>query len=212
MEVGSKSALVLVGLAAIVVAGLLVGPESLLGQAQALLDSPWFPVFLVGLYLVRPLLGWPITALSALVGYKYGIALGVPVALLGAVGSTFIAYAAMRYLDLDSGLLGRASDGSTEFFSQTGELRGMISARVAPVPSEATSLAAGAADIHPSRFVLGTAIGEIPWAVAAVTIGHSMHRLTLSDVSFSPWLIAATAVAAVLVIAGPVYRRLSGAG
>jgi uncharacterized membrane protein YdjX (TVP38/TMEM64 family) len=208
MDVSRKGALIALGALALIVSGIVLDPATVLKHVQSLIDSPWFPVVLAGLYVIRPFLGWPITGISVLVGYKYGILLGVPVALLGAVVSTFIPFSAMQHLDFDWDLLERAADESEDFFSETGGLRGVISARIAPVPAEATSIAAGAADVRPSSFVLGTAIGEIPWAVAAVTIGHSMYRLSLSGVSFSPWLIAATLAAALIILAGPVYRFL----
>lgn len=206
MQFGWKHGITTLGLVSLIAVGLLLGPGVVVERTQMSLNSPWFPVVLVGLYLVRPFLAWPISALSALVGYQYGILYGVPIAILGAVGSTFIAYAGTRYLEFDSGVLGWATEESEHFFSSTGGLRGVIAARVAPVPAEATSLAAGAADVRPGKYVLDTAIGEIPWAFAAVTIGHSMYQLTLSDVSFSPWLIGATAIAAIIILAGPVYR------
>jgi uncharacterized membrane protein YdjX (TVP38/TMEM64 family) len=206
MDVSRKGVLITLGALALIVLGILLDPATVVEHVQSVIKSPWFPVVLAGLYLIRPFLGWPITGLSVLVGYKYGILLGVPVALLGAVVSTFIPFSAMRYLDFEWGPLEWAADESDDFFSETGGLRGVISARVAPFPAEATSIAAGTADVRPSSFVLGTAIGELPWAVAAVTIGHSMYRLSLSGVSFSPWLIAATLAAAVLLLAGPAHR------
>lgn len=206
MQVRWKQGLVALGLGIVIAVGFLVGPGPVIERFQTVLTSPWFPVVLVGLYLVRPFLGWPITALSALVGYKYGLLLGVPIALLGAVGSTLIPYVGMRYFEFDSGVVGWAAGESEDFFSSAGDFRGMLAARIAPVPAEATSLAAGAADVRLSTFVLGTVVGEIPWAVAAVTIGHSMYRLTVSDISFSPWLIAATVVATLVILAGPAYR------
>lgn len=206
MQIGWRKGAIALGLVAVVAAGLIVGPGVVVDRVRAVLDSPWFPVLLVGLYLVRPFLGWPITALSALVGYKYGILYGVPIAILGAVFSTLVPYTWTRYFDFESGILGWAAEESDQFFSSAGGLRGMLAARIAPVPAEAASLAAGAAEVRPRTFVLGTAVGEIPWAFAAVTIGHSMYRLTISNVSFSPWLLAATTVAAVVLLAGPAYQ------
>ena len=201
-----KQALVTVALAVLIGVGLLLSPDVLLTRAGAVLRSPWFPLVLLGLYLIRPFLAWPITGIAVLVGYRYGLVAGVPIALAGAVVSTLIPYAAVRYFEFDSGLLGRAAEDSEEFFSETGDLRGLIAARVAPFPAEATSLAAGAAHVSPPTFVIGTLIGETPWAVAAVMIGHSMHRLSLSNVSFDPWLLAATAAATLVLVGGPLYR------
>lgn len=206
MDVPYKRVIGALVVAALLVAGFVFSPATVIDRARAVLYSPWFPAVLLVLYLVRPLVAWPITALSVLVGFRYGVVVGVLVALAGAAVSTFVPYAAVRYLDVDGGLLGEAVDESEEFFDATGDLRGLVAARVAPVPAEATSLAAGAAHLRPSTFVVGTVLGEIPWAVAAVLVGHSMHRLSVSNVTISPWLIVATVVAALALVAGPTVR------
>lgn len=212
MHLGHKRVVVTLALVALVAAGLVVTPDAVLGRAQAVLHSPWFPVVLLGLYVIRPFLAWPITALAVLVGYRYGILLGVPVALAGAVVSTLIPYAAVRYFDMEADLLAEAVAESERYFDATGDLRGLLAARIAPVPAEAASLVAGAGDVEPSTYVVGTLVGEIPWAIAAVTIGHSMSRLTVSNVSYSPWLVAATVAAALLLVAGPTYKVLRRSG
>lgn len=206
MQFGWKQITISLGVFFIIGAGFIFGPDTVFRYTETVLDSDWFPVLLVGLYILRPFLAWPLTALSVLVGYQYGLLLGIPIALLGAVGSTLIPYGGMRYFEFDSGLLEWATEESEDYFSTTGDLRGLIAARLAPIPAEATSIAAGASDVHPATFVLGTTIGEIPWTIAAVTVGHSMYRLTLSDISLSPWLLAVTTLAALALIAGPVYR------
>lgn len=192
--------------AALVAVGLLVSPMDLLDALGGLLFSPWFPLVLVGLYLLRPALAWPITALSVLVGYRYGVALGMPVALVGAVGTSLLPYAAARYLRTDAGWIGRAADGSERYFSATGDLRGVIAARLAPTPAEAISAAAGVAHVPVAAFVAGTLVGELPWTVAAVVAGHSMRRLSFGNALPGPWLVLGGVVVAAVVLAGPAYR------
>ena len=194
--------------AVLVAAGLLVSPTAVLERSGELLFSPWFPLVLVGLYLVRPALAWPITALSVLVGYRYGLALGLPVALVGAVGTSLIPYAAARRLRTDDGWIGRATEGSERFFAATGDLRGVVAARLAPTPAEAISAAAGVARVPVASFVAGTLIGELPWTVAAVLAGHSMRRLSPADASPDPWLVVGGVAVALLVLARPAYRFL----
>lgn len=196
-------------LAVLAAGGLVLSPEAVIQRFGALLGSPYFPLILLGLYLVRSLIAWPITALAVLVGFKYGFALGVPIALAGSVVSTYVPYAITRYTDFESSLFDRAEDVADRFFDATGDLRGVITARVAPVPAQATSVAAGAAPVHTKEYLLGTAIGEIPWAVAAVTIGASLHRLTMDEVSFSPWLVVGTVLATLVLLAGPAYKLLT---
>ena len=196
-------------LAVLVAGGLLVSPEAVIRRLGAVLDSPYFPLVLFGLYLVRSLIAWPITALAVLVGFEYGLVLGVPIALAGAVVSTYVPYALTRYTEFESSLLERAERIADHFFDATGDVRGVVTARVAPVPAQTTSVAAGAAPVHTKEYLLGTLIGETPWAVAAVMIGASLHRLTVESVSFSPWLIAGTVLATAVLLAGPAYKLLN---
>jgi uncharacterized membrane protein YdjX (TVP38/TMEM64 family) len=171
-----------------------------------LLTSPWFPAVLVGLYLARPFLAWPITLLSALVGFRYGVVAGLPLALAGAVATSLIPYAAGRRVPPGSGLLGRLRAGSRRFFDSTGGFRGVTAARLAPTPAEAVSGAAGAAGVSLPAFVLGTLVGELPWTVAAVVAGASMGRLAPETPALGPWLTAAGVLAALALLAGPAYR------
>ena len=186
--------------------GLLVRPAAVLDQLRALLFSPWFPVVLVGLYLVRPALAWPIAAISILVGYRYGVVLGLPVALVGAVVTSLIPYAVARTVRPEAGWFGRFTDGSERYFGGTGGFRGTVAARLAPTPPEAISAAAGVARVPVAAFALGTLVGELPWTIAAVVAGHSMRRLTLSAAAPDPWLVVAGVVAAAIVLAGPALR------
>lgn len=186
----------------------LLAPGAVVEVARSTLFSPYFPVVLLGLYAVRPLLAWPITALSVVVGFRYGVAIGLPVALAGAVATSLIPYAAARYLRTDAGLLGRVSAGSERFFGATGDLRGVVAARLAPTPAEVISAAAGIARVSVPAFVLGTAIGELPWTLAAVVAGDSMRRLAMDGVGVDPGLVVAGLLVAGLLLAGPAYRHL----
>lgn len=193
--------------------GVLLSPDVVIAHARSTLQSPWFPVVLVGLYLLRPLLAWPIMALSILVGYRYGLAIGLPVALAGTVVTSLLPYAAGRYYRDTPGPFAGVVDGTERFFRVTGGLRGVVAARLAPAPAEPVSIAAGAGRVSVGAFVLGTAIGELPWTVAAVLAGHSLSRLSIEGVTaVSPWLVAGGLAAAAVLLAGPAYRWLRSRG
>lgn len=187
-------------------AALVASPEAMITRVRDTLHSPWFPVILVGLYLARPFLAWPITLLSALVGYRYGFVVGVPLALVGAAGTSLIPYVAGRRLPPDGRVLGRLVGGSRRYFTATGDLRGVIAARFAPTPAEPVSAAAGAARVPATAFVLGTLVGELPWTIAAVALGTSLGAFDPSRISIDWRLAAIGAVAAGVVLAGPAYR------
>lgn len=196
-----------VGLVAVaVVAGVRFSPGRVLAAARDLVFSPWFPVALGALYLARPFLAWPISALSVLVGYRYGVAVGLPVALAGTVGTSLIPYAGARRFGRVEGLLGRATDGARRFFDATGGLRGVVAARLAPMPAEPVSAAAGVGGVSLPAFVLGTLTGELPWTIAAVVAGDSMRTLTIDGATVDPRVVALAGVAALALLAGPAYR------
>lgn len=194
------------GLAVALAAALLITPDRVVPWLRRAIRSPWFPALLVGLYLLRPVVAWPIALLSAVVGFRYGLAMGLPIALAGAVFTSLPAYLAARWLAPGGGLIGRLSAGSQRYFAATGDLRGLVAARLAPTPAEAISGAAGAAGVSAPAFVLGTAVGEFPWTVAAVLAGSSLSRLDAGAVGPDPRLVLAAATLGALLLAGPTYR------
>ncbi|GGM56033.1 putative membrane protein YdjX (TVP38/TMEM64 family) [Halarchaeum rubridurum] len=195
-----------VAVALVAAAALLVSPAAALARVHALLTSPWFPLVLVALYAIRPLFAWPITVLSALCGYRYGLAVGLPLALCGAVATSLLPYYAGRRLPADAdGLLGRLTAGSTAYFERTGGVRGVAAARLVPTPAEAVSGAAGAGGVPVRAFALGTLLGELPWTVAAVALGAGLDRFVVSAVDVDPRLVVVIAAVGVLVVVGPAY-------
>ena len=207
----------LTGIAAVLavagVATLITSPEALFSGAERLAERPaTFAVVMVAAYLLRPLLAWPISALSILLGYVLGPT-AVPVALAGAVVTALPAYAVARYLGHDAGLLARVGDAGTVVRRTTGDLRGIVAVRLAPLPTDPVSYAAGLAGVPLRPYVVGTAVGEAPWVVAAVLLGASAGELTRAGLSADPLLvITAVALAALLALSGPAYRRVADAG
>jgi uncharacterized membrane protein YdjX (TVP38/TMEM64 family) len=195
--------------AGLLTVGFLLSPRAAFEVLRTYLYSPWWPLLLVGLYLIRPLLAWPITALSVVVGYRYGLGIGVPIALLGAVGTSLLPYAFGRYYRDRAGPFAGWIAGSKRFFAATGDIRGIIAVRLAPTPAEPVSIAAGTGRVRVPAFMVGTAIGELPWTVAAVLAGHSLNRLSIATVAaVDPWVFVAGLMAAGLLLAGPAYRWL----
>lgn len=195
-----------VAVGALVVLALLVRPARVLGVLRAATASPLFPVFLVGLYAVRPFLGWPISLCSALVGFQYGLTVGVPIALVGAVATSLPPFAAGRYAPADGRLFGTLTDGSRRYFQATGDLRGLVAARLAPTPPEAISGAAGAGGVGVGTFAAGTLVGELPWVVAAVALGSSLDAFTMDAAHLDTTYLLAGVAAAAVLLAPVAYR------
>ena len=82
-----------------------------------------------------------------------------------------------------------------------------MATRLFPVPSDAVSVGAGIAGVRTRPFLLGTAVGELPWTVVGVAVGVSIDRLTVGGVSGAdPTVFVAMAGLGALLLAGPLYR------
>jgi uncharacterized membrane protein YdjX (TVP38/TMEM64 family) len=201
---GVAGLLSIAGLAAV-----LFSPGAVFSGLEAFAARPLvFGVALVALYLVRPFLLWPVSSVAVLLGYLYGPGVGFALAIAGAALTALPPYLIGRYANDDIGLFGYVSDTAGQFFSTTGDVRGVVAARFSPVPGDPISYAAGLSGLSAGPFLFGTIIGEIPWAFVAVFAGASMRTLDLASFSTQPQLIVALAGLTVLLLAGPAYRRV----
>src|SRR6056297_1618712 len=209
-------ALVAVGMVA---AGVLVSPTTVLETVDAVAADPLaFGVVVAGLYLVRPALAWPTTPLAAVVGYGFGVTAGIPIALAGVVTTVLPIFVAVRWLtgddtaaaaDSSGSLLEQAGETVARYYDTAGPLRGVTASRLAPIPSDVATCAAAVSDVDLRHLVVGTAIGELPWTIAAVVVGASAATVStngLGDLGLA--LSLGCALAAVLLLAGPLYRAL----
>jgi len=194
------------------VAATLFSPQQLVSTLEGLGSRPMlFAVVLVGVYLIRPFLLWPVSAIALVLGYLYGPMIALPLALVGADLTAMPPYLIGRYADTDVGLFRHVSDSTEWVASAVGPTRGVIAGRFSPVPGDAVSYAGGMAGVPLQSFLLGTVIGEVPWALAAVFAGASMRTLSLSEFTIDPMMIAALALFAILLLTRPLYNHFADA-
>ncbi|MDQ2072909.1 VTT domain-containing protein [Haloarcula sp. H-GB4] len=202
-----------VGLVAVVaIATTLLTPERVVAQLMHLADHPvYLAGVIVGLYLVRPFFAWPTMPLSAFVGFVLGVKYGFPVALMGALVTCLIPYRFALRAGEQGGMFGWLGDSGRRIIEVTGETRGVLAARLSPVPADPVSYGAGFARVSPRSFAVGTFLGEIPWVAVEVTAGASLRSLTLTGLTVDalPHVLLLSAALAVLVLAGPAYRHVS---
>lgn len=211
METATRRQLVgtagLVGIAA--GASVLSSPGTVVTELEGLAARPLaFGLALVIVYLVRPFLLWPVSSIALVLGYLYGPAIALPLALAGAALTALPPYLVGYYAQSDVGLFGSLATSGEQFVDTVGETRGVIAARLSPVPGDPISYAAGLSGVSLRPFLAGTVVGEIPWAVVAIFAGASMRTLTLSEFAVSPELVVALAGLAVLILAGPLYNHV----
>jgi uncharacterized membrane protein YdjX (TVP38/TMEM64 family) len=197
---------VLAGIA--LVAAVAFSPTRFLHELEHLASHPvLFVTALATVYLLRPLVVWPISAVSVLVGYVYGPEIGFTVALVGAVATCLPPFLLARHVTGDDGVFGDLGATGERLVGVTGEFRGVFAARLAPMPADAVSYAAGLSGVSGTAFLGATFLGEIPWVTAAVLAGASMRQLTLQGLQNGLPLVVGAASLAVLVLAGPAYRH-----
>ncbi|ELY42052.1 TVP38/TMEM64 family protein [Natronorubrum sulfidifaciens] len=210
-------------LGAIAVAGVLVSPTAMFGVVESVAADPYlFGLVVVGLYLLRPLFVLPTTPLAVVVGYGYGVTLGIPIALIGVVATVVPVFIAVRWIGagetdttpaLRDGWFGvlfeRTETTVSRYYETAGPIRGVVVSRLAPIPSDISTCAAAVSDVRLRELVVGTALGELPWTVAAVVVGASAATVTTDGLGeLGIPLTVACLLAAVALLAGPVYRTV----
>jgi|AntDeeMinimDraft_4_1070355.scaffolds.fasta_scaffold00015_135 uncharacterized membrane protein YdjX (TVP38/TMEM64 family) len=194
------------------VAAVLTSKTAVLGAVETLAADPLlFGGAVVLLYLFRPLVLWPTTLVAVAVGYGFGIALGFPVALAGAVLTSVPAFYAGRWVAAgwNCGVVARLATAGSRFFDATGDFRGVVAGRLAPVPADAVSAAAGMGNVRLRVLAGGVLLGELPWTMAAVILGSSLHTISTAGLGgVGTRLGIITTLAAMVLLAGPAYEHL----
>lgn len=201
----------LVGVAA--TASVLSSPSMVVAELEGLATRPLlFLLVLAAVYLIRPFLLWPVSSIALVLGYVYGVAIALPLALVGAAFTALVPYAVGRYAETDAGLFGSFGASAGQFVDAVGETRSVVAARLSPVPGDPISYGAGLSGISVRPFLAGTVVGEVPWALVAVLTGASMRSLTLTEFAVSPELVVALAGLSVIILAGPLYNQYRTSG
>jgi len=212
MDVRGREVAGLALLAAVAVGAALTSPDRVLVALVGLGDRPVaFAGLLLAVYVVRPFVAWPTMAVSAGVGVVLGPVVGLPVALAGAVVTSLPAFYLGEWFGGTEGATGRLAAGGRTYFGATGAVRGVTAARLAPIPADAVSVAAGLSGVPLWAYAAGTLVGELPWTVAAVVVGGSARTVATAGLSgLTAPLLVATTLAALVLLAGPLYRALDG--
>ena len=198
-------------LAALAAVAWAVSPDVVLGPLTWLADDPIrFGAALVALTAIRPLLAWPTTLLAVVAGFGYGgvgLPVGVAAMVAPALPPAWLARSGRVRARESSRLADRLCGAGERLAETTGGVRAVTATRLLPVPSDAVSVAAGGSGIRLRSLLVGTALGELPWAVVGVAIGVSVTRLADGGVaSVDPTVLLAMAGLGALLLAGPLYR------
>lgn len=190
-------------------AALLFSPATVVARLEHLATHPLqFALALVAIYLVRPLLLWPVSSIALVLGYVYDPVVALPIAIVGAGISGLPPFAVARYVRSDVGLFGSVAATGRRLTNAVGETRGVLVARLSPIPGDPISYASGLSNVSMTAFLTGTLLGEIPWALVTVLAGDSMRTLSVTGFTLSPAAVGAIAGLGIIVLSGPLYSHL----
>lgn len=198
----------LIALGVLAFVGIVFTPTKYLPLAQKT-DPNWLPLILgmVGLYAIRPFLLWPLSFFSVFIGYILGFPEGVPFVLLGTVLTCLPPFLLATRVGNDILYFEQVAKRGSKIVEMTGEFRGMIAARLSPAPADVVSYSAGLTGVSAQSFVIGTLVGELPWAIFYVFIGQSLRSFSVAAVQQTNLrLILLTAVVSFLIVARPLYE------
>ncbi len=168
-------------------------PAALLGATlDGLRDDPLAPLWLLLVYLVRPLLLLPITLLTIAAGMLFGAVWGGLYAAVGALVSSSLAY-----------VFGRWFGGEVQMGSSSGPLHRLTArpfetvllCRFLGVPGDLVNYAAGYLNISFWAFVGATLIGGAPGILAGTLAGASLTSVSGARLSLRwEFLLASAAL------------------
>ena len=164
-------------------------------------------LFLLGIYLLRPLLLLPMTILTVFAGFLFGLVWGAVYALAATLFSASLAYLLARYL----GAGGSWQDSAP--LVQRLRSQGfatVLTSRLAFVPGDFVNYASGILRVPFRAFFAATALGGVPGLFIGVLAGASIEgAFAFEGVRPNYWylLFSGVLLAASLLIAAHLRRR-----
>lgn len=208
-----KPALLVVVVLALVIVALLVGVPPLAEIRAWIAAAGWAgPVLYAALYAGLSLTPAPASVLSVGGGVLFGLAIGVPVVMAGAITGALLGFGLARRLGRESvqRLQARAGVGAgAERLARLDALlrrRGLVAIigiRLAPIlPFAVLNMACGLSALRFRDYALGSAVGMLPVATAFVAVGAYG-----GDPGSLPFLVSVIGLAVVLLAGALLARR-----
>lgn len=181
--------------------------ELMTGTLRAVERSPFGGLWLLGLYLVRPLLLLPITILTVFAGFLFGPVLGFGYSLLAMLVSSGLAFWLARLV------AGDAPTGNLAAGLRKRTFETVLVGRLAFLPGDLVNYAAGALRVPALDFLAATAVGGAPGLLVGVLAGSSLTgEFAFGGLRFEPGFFAASLVllAVSLGVSAWLRRRRGG--
>ena len=165
-------------------------------------NNLWGPLLYMLVYVLRPLIFFPATVLTALSGALFGLPLGILFTVIGENGSANLAYWVGRFFGNDAHLEDNRLFGRFVKKAQDEPFIAVLLMRFLYVPFDLTNYGSGIMKIRWRAYALATVIGILPGLITFVALGASLDLEVLlgaekvSDLagSINPWMLVFTVV------------------
>jgi phospholipase D1/2 len=171
----------------------IASPAEIGPMLSAMVEQPWAPLLVIGIYIVGGLVAFPVLLLIAATAAAFGPVSGFLYAAAGSLASAIVTYALGLALGRDTL---RAVIGPRLKRVQRRIVKGGVvtiaAIRLLPIaPFTVVNVVAGASDIRLGPFIAGTILGMAPGWLLMSALGHEIARLitapTATDIA---WLAA----------------------
>lgn len=184
-----------------------VSPLELLVEIlQGLQASPFAVLWLLLIYIVRPLFLLPVSVLTVFAGFLFGPWYGLLWSTVASVGTAALAYGMARVATSARPL----NEGKTAQRLQENAFEAVLTMRLASMPGDPINFLTGALRVPFWPFILATAIGGMPGVVIGVFAGASLEgNFSFEGISIR-WefiVISAVMLAAGLLLSRWVRKR-----
>jgi uncharacterized membrane protein YdjX (TVP38/TMEM64 family) len=175
---------------------------------EGLRGEPLAPLYLLGIYLVRPLFLLPISLLTVTMGVLFGPVLGLLYATIASLLSTTVAYFLGRWFGSDV-----PPNASTTFRRrlEAFPFETVLLCRFLAIPGDLVNYLSGYLKISYRAFLLATAIGGLPGLLIGVLAGASLDTTRTAFKLDGRYLLASAALLVLsLLLSWWVRTRVSG--
>lgn len=180
--------------------------ELLVEILQGLQTSRYAVLWLLLIYVIRPLFLLPVSVLTVFAGFLFGAVYGTLWSMVAAVGSAALAYGLARFVAGGR----RIPQGKAAAHLRENAFEAVLTMRLAAMPGDPINFLCGALRVPIWPFLLATAIGGTPGLLIGVFAGASLEgTFSFEGVSIR-WeyiVISAAMLVAGLLLSRWVRRR-----
>lgn len=154
-------------------------PRLIARALRGMVDSPWLPVILIGVYVLSNAIMFPITVLCLATILALGTHPGLMYATLGSLVAALVTYAiGRRYGAKQVNKLGiRSVDRLSESLRKGGVVQVTILRLLPLAPFSIVNVMAGAARVRVIPFAVGTILGMLPGNLVFTAFGRQLRQL-----------------------------------